>query len=1083
MEWNCFNLFINLKNVSMKRITSILVFLVFIGCLAFSQEVQITGTVTSAEDGSVLPGVSIVSQGAKTGTTTNVDGNYSINVPVGSVLVFNFVGMKSQEITVGEQTKINVVLENDALQVSEVVVTALGISKPKKALGYAVTEFKSEEFEKLQVVDASQALQGKVAGVSISTSSGAPGASTRVLVRGVSSLTGSNQPLYVIDGVPIDNSYTNANSTQAATNATRTVDFGNAASDINPADIESISVLKGAAATSLYGSRASNGVIIIKTKTGKKGEDMKVSISSSASITEVGRLPYYQKKFGQGWSGHFDPIENGSWGPKMDGKERLTGNTVDGARRYMPFKYQENSLRDFYEYGYSRDNSISLTGGSENLGYFVSLANTKQDGVVPGPVDVMNRNAITFKANGGYKKTKIEFGVNFVNKKIKAVATGQGDDAGGGKTLYQELLQNPVNHYVPYYRDYENDFDNLDNYYTPYAQNPYYIINENGNIFKQNRIISNVNISQELFKGLSLVWRGGMDHYTNFYKDWGAKATITPETPNSTANNVAGMVKEEGRTISDYTSDLVINYDGLFNIGSGTLEYNVMAGNNIIQNYNKRVTTISKGLVVPKYYDIRNISGSPEVSTNEELRRLVGIYGQIGLNYNNYLFLQITVRNDWSSTLPKESNSYFYPGVNAGFVFTDLMPKNNILSFGKLRASYAVAGKDADPYQLEGVYTSARIRAGGFGTSVYPVGSIPAYEKSNILGNPTMKPEISKETEIGLDLRFLNGRVGIDVAGYKKVTTDLIMASSIASSSGYAIKTFNIGQITNTGLELQLNLVPVSTKNFSWDIVYTFTKSNTILDKLSAELGVSEYIINTAYEAEFVAIPGEQLGQFRLPGYKYSPEGKIIVGDNGLPLEGGKELYGSSVPDYNMSLNNTFSYKGLSLSFLFDYQKGGYMWSYTSDITFWSGNNEQSITNDRRPWVVPNSVVEVFDANGKVIGYEENSTPILNNWHEYYSSNTNKPIERIRMVEKTYLKLRELSLNYSIKQSLVDKIGFLASASISLYGKNLFLWTPAGNSFIDPESSTYGNDLEGMFGEFGGAPSVRNYGIRLNLSF
>jgi len=1067
----------------MKRKLSILVFLFFIGCLAYAQELQITGSITSSEDGSALPGVSILIQGTKVGTTTDVNGKYTIKAPVGSVLVFSFVGMQPQEITVGNQPTIDLAMEPEAQSLNEVVVTALGIQKEKKALGYAVTEFKSDDFEKIQVVDASQALQGKVAGVSISTSSGAPGASTRVLVRGVSSITGSNQPLYVIDGVPIDNSYANANSTLAETNANRTVDFGNAASDINPADIESISVLKGAAATSLYGSRAANGVIIIKTKTGKKGEGFKVNFSSSASLTEVGRLPYYQTKYGQGWSGHFDPIENGSWGPEMDDKERLTGNTVDNTRRMMPYSYQKNSLRDFYEYGYSSDNSLSVTGGTENIGYFVSLANTKQDGVVPGDVDVMNRNAVTFKANGEYKKTKIDFGVNFVNKKIRAVATGQGDDAGGGKTLYQEVLQNPINHYIPLYRDYENEFDNLDNYYTPYAQNPYFIINENGNEFKQYRLITSLNVSQEIYKRLNLNWRGGLDHYSNFYKDWGAKAQITPETPNSSANDVAGMVKEEGKTISNFSSDLVLNYNGSLNIGTGTLEYDVLVGNNVISNFNKRVTTTSKDLVIPGYYNIKNISGMPDVSTDEELKKLVGLYGQVGLNFNNYLFLQITARNDWSSTLPKGSNSYFYPGINAGFVFSDILPRNNILTFGKLRASYAVTGLDADPYKHEGYYSSARIRAGGFGTTIYPVNSIPAYEKNNTLGNSNIKPEISKEIEGGFDLRFLNNRIGLDIAAYQKVTTDLIMEATIAASSGYSIQTFNIGQITNKGIELQLNLVPIDINNFNWEITYTFTKGNTILDKLSEELGVSEYVINSAYEAEFVAIPGEQLGMFRLPGYKYSPEGKIIVGDNGLAVEGSKELYGSSVPDYNMSLINTFSYKGLSLSFLFDYQKGGYMWSYTSNITFWSGSNEQSITNDRRPWVIPNSVVEVYDDKGKVIGYEENTTPILNNWHEYFSSNTNKPIERNRMVEKTYIKLRELSLNYVLSKSLIEKTKIFSSVSVSLYGKNLLLWTPADNSFIDPESSTFGNDLVGMFGEFGGAPSVRNYGIRLNLLF
>jgi TonB-linked SusC/RagA family outer membrane protein len=946
-----------------------------------------------------------------------------------------------------------------------------------------VSEFKSEDLENVQVLDASTALQGKVAGVSISPSSGAPGASTRVLVRGVSSLTSSNQPLYVIDGVPVNNQYTNANSTSASTTATRTVDFGNAAADINPDDVESISILKGAAATSLYGSRAANGVIVITTKKGKKNQDLLVSLSSSFALNEVGRLPYYQKQFGQGWSNHFAYEENGSWGPLLDGKDRLIGNIVDNSQRIAPFEYMENSLKDFYETGYTYDNSVSLSGGTNLMGYLLSLTNAKSDGIIPGESDVLKRNSVIFKANGGTEKTKIDFTANYINKNLSAVATGQGDDAGGGKTIFQEILQNPVNHYIPEYRDYKgNPFDNLDNYFNRYAQNPYWIINMNGNEFKQDRLIASATISQELYKNLNLTWKGGLDTYAYQYKDWGAVAKINDGTPNESANDVFGMVKEESNTVKQLDNDFILTYNGNFNLeGENTLEYNILLGNNINQRSGKRHTTVSKGLVVPEYYNVSNISGSAEVSTNEYLRRLVGAYAQIDLSYNNYLFLQLNARNDWSSTLPKGNNSFFYPGVNLGFVFTDLMAKNSTLTYGKLRTSYAYAGNDASPYQIDPYYTTAVVRAGGYGQTNYPVAGIPAYEKGSVLGNPNLKPELSKEFEIGADLRFFDNRLGIDVAYYNKITTDLIMTATIAASSGYLYQTSNLGQITNTGIELQLNATPVKRGNFKWDISYNFTKANTVLDELSEELGISEYIINSAYEAEFVAIPGEQLGQFRIPGYKYAPDGKVVVGDNGLPLEGDPILVGSSVPDFNMGLTNSFSYKGFLLSCLLDYQQGGYMYSYTSSITYWSGNNEQSTINDRRPYIIPNSVQQSTDANGNVT-YFENTIPITDNWHEYYSSNTNKPIESERIIEKTFFRVREVALSYKFDKSFTEKLR-LNSASVSLYGRNLLLYTPADNSFIDPESSTYGNDLEGMFGEFAGAPSVRTYGMKLNVSF
>lgn len=1055
----------------MKKIAIVFVMCLFAQLIS-AQTRQITGTVTDAKDGSTLPGVSVKVKGTDQGAVTDMDGKYSVKVPQGSkALIFSFIGYADQEIVIGASNVVNATMKEDAVGLSEVVVTAMGIKKDKKALGYAVSEVKSEDLQDVQMVDAATALQGKIAGVSISPSSGAPGASTRVIVRGVSSLTGSNQPLYVIDGVPVNNEIA------GNTGTTNSVDFGNAASDINPNDIETISILKGAAATNLYGSRAANGVIVINTKSGKKGKDLKVNFASSFSLMEVGRLPYYQDVFGQGWSGHYASEENGSWGPVMDGKDRLTGNIVDNSQRIAPFKFYENSLRDFYEIGYTRDNSVSLSGGTANVGYFVSLTNTKADGVIPGAVDVLDRNAITFKANGGNKKTKINFSINYVNKKLKAVGAGQGDDAGSGKAVFQEILQNPVSHYVPEYRNYMGKFDNLDNYYTQYAQNPYFIINENGNNFKQNRLISSLNINHEIMKGLNISWRGGLDHYSYFFKQYGAIAKINDGTPNASSNDVAGMTREDSRTVTQLNSDLVLTYDNKVELAGGNLEYTAMLGNNVNERTSKRDRIISKGLVVPNYYNVANISGSAEVSTYEYKRRLVGLFGQIDLNYNNFLFLQLTARNDWSSTLPSDENSFFYPGVNLGLIFTDLLPKNDILSYGKIRTSYAMAGNDADPYQLEATYAAAIIRSGGFGVTNYPVGGVAAYEKGLRLGNKALKPELSKEFEIGVDLRFFQNRLGIDLAYYNKVTTDLIMEADIAASSGYLRQTTNLGQITNDGIELKIDATPIKLGDFQWDLSFVYTKSNTVLDELSEELGVSEYVINSAYETEFVAIPGKQLGQFRIPDFKRTDDGKIIVGDDGLPLEGDKILYKSSVPDYNLSVTNAFTYKGFKLSALMDYQHGGYMYSYTSSITYWSGNNEQSITNMRRPYVIPNSVTA--DGNG---GYKENTTPVHDNWHEYYSSNNNKPIESERIIEKTYFRLRELSLSYKVDQNFVKKIG-LSSANISLYGRNLVLWTPADNSFVDPETTTYGNDLEGLFGEFGGAPSVRTYGLKINLEF
>ncbi len=1066
----------------MRKLALFLSLILFIGLETLTAQTKAVSGKVVDNLGEAIPGVSIVVKGTTVGTVSRPDGSYQLNVPEdATAIVYTFVGMQMQEIPFTGQSTINVTMESDTEDIDEVVVTALGIKKEKKALGYAVSEVSSTQLESTQANSIGTALQGRVAGVQISPTSGSPGASTRVIIRGLTSLTQTNKPLYIIDGIPMNSETSGGNSTLAATNATRTVDFGDAIGDLNPEDIASYSVLKGAAATSIYGSRAANGAIVITTKSGKANQKMRVDISSSASLTEVARLPYYQEKFGQGWSGHFAYDENGSWGPELNGEIRDIGNARDNQIKTMPFSFQENSLRDFYEMGYSTNNSVAVSGGSELIGYYVSLGNTHEDGVVPGDVDVMDRSSILFKANGGTEKTKIDFSANFVHKKLNVVATGQGDDAGGGKTLFQEIVQNPVNHYIPNYRDYMEKFNDLDYFYTPYAQNPYYVINENGNEYKQNRFIGSLSISQELAKGLNLSWRGGLDTYSYSYEDYGAIAAITEGTPNSSANDVVGGVTDESRNIMQWNSDLMLNYTNSFEVGGSQLDMTVLLGNNLNHRYNKRSTIISKGLVVPGYYNVQNISGSADISTYVSKRRTVGNYAQVDLGLNDFLFLQLNGRTDMSSTLPSDKNSFFYPGVNAGWIFTEQLGDNNILSYGKIRTSYALAGNAGSPYSLEAFYAPAQIRAGGFGVTNYPVNGTAAYEKGLTLGNPGLKNELSKEFEIGVDLRFFRNRIGLDMAYYNKVTEDLIMLADIASSSGYLRQWTNFGEIENDGIELSLNAKIIKSSKFSWNLTYNFTKSNTVLNSLNEDIGVTEYVINSAYETEFVAIEGEQLGMFRIPDYKYTPDGKIIVGDNGLPKEGDKTLIGSSVPDFKMTAVNEFSYKNLGLSFLIDYQKGGKMYSYTSNITFWSGNNEQSTTNDRRPYVVPNSVTEAVDGDGNVT-YTENSTPILNSWHEYYSSNTNKPIERNRIIDKTYIKLRDLSLSYRFNSSMVSKMG-LSKASVSVYGRNLFLWTPAGNSFVDPELSTWGNGIEGLMGEFGGSPSVRSYGVKLNVSF
>lgn len=1057
----------------MKKITLLLVGLLFLGLQVLqAQNRTITGTVTD-EDGATMPGVSVVVQGTTVGTTTDAEGSFNLTISEDAdSLRFSFVGYQTKVVPITASNVYNVTLLAEARDIEGVVVTALGIRRSQKKLGYATSQVGSEELTKTQTPDAITSLQGKIAGVNINSVSGQPTASSSVILRGYSSINGNNQPLYVIDGTPITNS-----SNAQSNDLNNQLDFGNGASAIDPANIESINVLKGAAATALYGSRAANGVIMITTKSGSKRQPLRVNFSTSSTFTTPLRLPQLQNTFGQGWSGLWASNENGSWGPHFDGKQRLWGNTVDNSRLLKPFEAQEGNLRDFFEVGQRYKNSVAVSAGGQNSSFYASYGNTNSNGYVPTNNDMLNRNAFTIKGSVTSNRFTLTGNINYIRRDASTIAAGQGGDAA---TLFQDIMQIPRDFSIVDMEDYTNKFYNVNNFYTPYATNPYFIINENGNELGNDRVYGNFTADYKINDNLNVTWRIGEDVNATSIKIWNAMAKPDDGSPNSTKQDIFGNVIEQSSRQKELNSDLTLNYTKRLN---DTWEIGGIAGWNVNSRYFKRHTSEVTSLDIPNFYNLANSSEDPQADTYIEKRRLYGIYGQAEVAFNDYLFLTMTARNDWSSTLPEDNNSFFYPGATIGFILSDAVPAiQDFSDYMKLRVAWGRTGNDAQPYLINSVIIPSNVRF-GFGEFNFPLGGVNAFEVSNLIGNPNLEPEITTEFELGADFRFLNNRLGIDFAYYDRTTDGQIFQVPLASSTGYRSQTLNFGEVTNKGVELQLKGTPIKTNDFRWDITYTFAKNNNEVVKLPE--GLDQVVINGAYGIDFVAEEGKPIGVYYGEVAKTTEDGKIIVNSNGIPKTAeNKEEYGTAERDYTMGLNNSFTYKDFNLGFSVDYRKGGVMYAYTARINYFVGNATKTTYNDREPFIVPNSVQE-FDTDGDGIPdtYVENTAQIDRaNIFTYWNQTDNNMMSQEHVLDKTFLKLRDVTFSYNLPDKWFSKTP-ISTASFGLYGRNLLIWTPEENNFVDPEMSTFGNDLFGAFGEFAGAPTARSFGFNLNVTF
>ncbi|KAA6341313.1 TonB-dependent receptor SusC [termite gut metagenome] len=1045
--------------------------------LVTAQTQTVRGVVVSEEDGQSIVGASVLVVGTSLGTVTDANGRFVLSgIPSSAkTLRVSYVGMITQEVAVGNAA-LNIRLKPDAQALDEIVVTAMGIKRSEKALGYAAAFVNNEAITGNRTADIISGLSGKIAGVQISTGSD-PGSSNSVIIRGASSLSGSNQPLYVIDGVPMNNfaifsgdGFNSDNSLDYA------YDYGNGANAVNPDDVENMTVLKGAAATALYGSRAANGVILITTKSGKSQQKgLGVEYNGGLQAESILRLPEMQNEFGIGWSGNHTFIENGSWGPRFDGSMQLWGTVYNNSQKLKPFLPMENNIKDFFDTGVRYSNSVSFNGATDVSDYYVSFSQISDDGMLPTSADTYDK--YTFSMRGGHKigNLSLSTAINYTSQQNKFSTTGQ------GFSMINSLYQMPRDVSIIGLQDLNDPFNAPGYYYTPYGvTNPYYILNTYLNTYNSEKLFGKFEAEYSFltyFKGL---YRIGLDS-TNGQQNLGTPnmKSLFAGTPNTGGN----LEKEEGSVTVLKSSRREINQDFLltFHKPVSDITIDALAGININERKYSDLFSKVTGLDIPEWYNLSNSPNTPSTSEYNSLRRLIGVFGQVELSWKDMVYLTGTARNDWSSTLPKGSRDFFYPGVTGSFVFTEIFPSalKKWFSFGKVRLAYGQTGNDADVYMIDPVFAQAIATASGWGTVGFPLKGTNAFSQGNILGNANLSPEITTEYEVGLNVAFFNNRISLDAAYYNRNSDKQIFSLNMDPASGFTAQNINLGKVENKGVELLVNLRPIQMKDFTWDVSWNFTKNNSKVISLPEELGGIALIYGLTGGTSMYAIVGEPVGTFKAQVAERDDKGRIVVNDQtGLPV--GKsdfEICGNMNYDYEMGISTKWKYKGISLGVDFDIRQGGVMYTRTKDINYFTGNVIQTAYNDRNTFIVPNSVNKL--SNGT---YVENTTPIVSESVYEYWGHGGSDMGSAFLIDKSYVKLRSVILGWDLPKSWLKKT-FLQTVKLSAYGNNLAVWTPASNTFIDPELTSFGNDLEGKYGEWTANPSSRKFGFNLMVKF
>ncbi|MBE0675810.1 MAG: SusC/RagA family TonB-linked outer membrane protein [Bacteroidales bacterium] len=1039
----------------MKKLTVLFALLAFTSLTMLAQTVQIRGKVTSSEDGLPLPGVAVTVPGTTIGVSTASDGSYTIQAPANATaLEFQFIGMKKAIIEIQGRTTIDVAMEPDRMMMDEVIVTAIGIERKTREIGYSMTKIDGETLNQAKGQTIAGGLVGKIAGLSISTVSSGVNPDQRVILRGNRSLTGNNQALVVLDGVPVALSYLLT---------------------LNPNDVADISVLKGANASALYGSDASNGVIMVTTRKGSR-DRISVEVSNTTTFDKVAFFPQLQERFGAGSSSDvygnpvYEPYENQQYGPEFDGTPWDIGRPDEYGRvQSVPFKALPREKYNFFDTGLTMQNDISFSAGNNNSQYYVSAQDARVKGLLPG--DQLRRNAVRFNGSSTYGGFKASTNVSYTHTE---------DDVTTSNILWS-VYNTPQNIPLTRYRDWRTpstaevtNWADINHYFNDYYDNPYTQADKNRRLRKRDYVIGTLSLSQEITDWLKAEARTAVSfNYSSSkstveawdYSDWAV----------NDSNRSSAGGGDSPSSVSDafsygfrWTNDFILTANkefGLFNVTA-------IGGATTRSTYSNSLSVSVSALEVPDVYNINNRVGLLSGSQGYTQARTMGVFGDVTLGYRNFLFLHASGRNDWDSRLDPSNWSFFYPGIDASFVFTEAIPAlagNRILTYGKLRGGIAKVGSiNINAYDLENEFSVA---------SGFPYGDITAHSISSALKNRFLQPEFTVSKEIGVDLNFFNSRINTEIAVYSMSTTNQTLPAQIAYSSGYASMYVNAGEMVNKGFEIELKTVPVFKGNIRWDVnlnyAYWFNEVISLTDEFS-ELSLGNYV----YAIEGYPYPVNKWSDF-----ERDPQGRVIVdAKTGLPTKSTDlPISGQTVPKHLLGLQTYLKYKGFTFGASAEYRGGHIARSGTASDMMFTGISEITASAGRERFVYPNSVINVGTAEAPE--YVPNTNITVNNGNVDFWTQTYRSISRAFVHNAAFWKIREMSLYYDVPKSILTYTGDLfKGARIGFVGRNLFMFLPKSNMYGDPEVNSGSGNAVG-YSPSGAIPPTRSYGFNITLTF
>ncbi|WP_242696510.1 SusC/RagA family TonB-linked outer membrane protein [Longitalea luteola] len=1040
----------------------------------FAQTRTVTGVVKAKTTGLPLAGVTVIGNTGNKASVSDAGGSFSIAVSGSTIITISHVGYEAQQVVVDSSANHLVIELSPAdRSLDAVVVTALGVSRQRKSLGYSTQELKSADIAEAKESNLVNALAGKVAGVRITNTQGDMG-SSRIIIRGETSIAGNNQPLFIVDDIPVDNSQLGAGGSR---------DYRNAISDLNAEDIESISVLKGPNAAALYGSRAAHGVILIKTKSGKKKQGLGLTINSNTTLSSLLVLPEYQNVFGQGSEGKFSYVDgkgggvndgvDESWGPRLDGQliPQFYSNGTP-----VPFEAHPDNVRDYFRTGVTLNNSIALEGAGDSYNYRIGFANEKQSGIIPN--SEARKNNITFNAQFAVTpKIKISANASYV------VYNAPNLPGSGGRRATSTMLQftwfgRQVD--IEKLRNYKDANGNTFNWNNSYYSNPFWVAYENTVGQRRNRFIGAVKLDYAIIDGLNLSVRSGNDYYNDRRKI--KIAYGTNGTP-------YGSYQETGYTVNENNTEATLRYTKNLN---EDFSIDVLAGGNIRSKYYEENDQQAPRLAVANVYTLSN-SRDPLISSNTYSRlKTYSVFASAQVGYKNYAFVNVTARNDRSSTLPEKNLSYYYPSVNASFVLSEAFNlKGSVLNYARIRGGWSKVGADADPYQLINTYNFNA-----------PFNGNPQLTTAGVDLNPELRSESTNSTELGFEAGFWNSRVRLDVSLYSTNSIDQILKVDVSATTGYTQKLLNAGKINNKGVEVQLGITPVRTSRFQWDVNVNYAANRSKVLKLDDEGRLQNYVLGSYRSVQVIASVDKAYGTLFGNAYLRDAAGNIIVNNSGIPqADPNKKVLGKFTPDWIGGITNSFSYKDLHLSFLVDGSIGGSLFagsnstgSYTGVLAmtlpgrdaehgglyyYYPGNNKANGTVALpKGGNAPNGETVYDDGmiwKGVTANGNDNTTIIPAS--QYYKAP--RSIEEHFVYSADYVKFRELKLGYTIPAKWVRKIR-MVSATVSLVGRNLWIIHKDVPN-IDPETAFTNGNTQGL--EDLSNPTVRSYGLNINLKF